>query len=179
MSENHMILGHIETLAGVYADARRRLADLVREIESRQRRIVEDRLDEIRLALASTAEAEESLRHAIEAAPEQFDRPRTRTFHGVKVGLQKGKGKIEIDDETKTLRLIRERLPEDQAELLIKVTERVDRRMVADLTAADLKRLGIRVVESGDQVVIRPVDSDLDKLVRALLSDVEIEEAAA
>jgi len=176
---NQMIMTHIEALAGQYADARDQLTALLRVIEARQREIIDRHLDQIRASIRQVAETEERLRHAIEAAPEQFDKPRTRIFHGIKVGLQKGKGKVEIDDEARTIRFIREKLPEEQAELLIKVTERVDRRMVADLTAADLKRLGIRVVESGDQVVIRPVDSQLDKLVKALLADVRLEEEAA
>lgn len=172
-------LDMIERKAAHYAEVRHELMDLLREIEAKQRQIIEERLGQIRAHLATVAAAEADLREWIEAYPTQFEKPRTRVFHGVKVGLQKGKGKVEIDDEPKTIRLIREKLPDEQAELLIKVTERVDRRMVADLTTADLKRLGIRVVESGDQVVIRPVDGDLDKLVSTLLSDVDVEEDAA
>ena len=173
------VLERIERRAARYARQRAELLDLLHRIEQQQRRLIDQHLGQIRSLLAETAAAEDDLRRLVEGHPECFAKPRTRIFHGIKVGLQKGKGKVEIPDEAKTLRFIREKLPEEQAELLIKVTERVDRRMVADLTAADLKRLGIRLVESGDQVVIKPVDSDLDKLVKALLSNIDIEEEAA
>lgn len=171
----------IEALAEGYAQRRHALADLLNQIDAEQRAIITRRLRDVRLALADAAAAEDALRNAIEAAPELFEKPRTRVLHGVKVGYQKGKGKVEIPDEAKTIRYIREKLPTDQAELMIRVTEKVERRAVMDLTAADLKRLGIRIIESGDQIVIKPVDSQVDKLIKALLADIPDEpgEAAA
>jgi len=166
-----MSLQTIETMAERYARQRHTLADLVNQINEAQRAIILSQLCSLRLAMAETAAAEDALRNAIEAEPQLFEKPRTRVLHGVKVGYQKGKGKVEIDDEPKTIRYIREKLPTDQAELMIRVTERVERRAVMDLTAADLKRLGIRIVESGDQVVIKPVDSQVDRLIKALLAD--------
>jgi hypothetical protein len=44
---------------------------------------------------------------------------------------------------------------------------------VYDLTAADLKRLGIRVTDDSDVPVIKVADSDIDKMVDALLGDFE------
>ncbi len=178
--ENAMSMKTIETLAEQYAKQRHALADLVNQINEEQRAIILRQLRSLRLAMAETAAAEDALRNAIEAEPQLFEKPRTRVLHGVKVGYQKGKGKVEIDDEAKTIRYIREKLPTDQAELMIRVTEKVERRAVMDLTASDLKRLGIRIVESGDQVVIKPVDSQVDRLIKALLADLpnEGEEAA-
>jgi hypothetical protein len=173
-----MSMNDIEALADSYADNRHALADLLNEINEAQRAIISARLGEIRIALAATAAAEDQLKSAIEAAPHLFEKPRTRVLHGIKVGYQKGKGKVEIDDEPKTIRFIREKVPADQAELLIKVTERVDRRAVGDLTAADLKRLGIRVVETGDQILIKPVDGAVDKLIKALLADLPDDSSA-
>lgn len=169
----------IEQRAARYAARRAELLDLLRRVEQRQRRVIDNHLGRIRDLLGKVAAAEDDLRRLIQAHPELFERPRTRILHGIKVGLQKGKGKVEIPDEAKTLRYIREKLPEEQAELMIRVTEKVERRALMDLTAADLKRLGVRLIESGDQVVIRPVDSDLDQLVKALLSRIDLEEEAA
>jgi len=168
MSDLHTI----EKLSKHYAEQRHQLADLLSEIEQSQRDIINENIRHIRRLLAETAAAESELRNALESSPALFEKPRTRVLHGVKVGITKGKGKVEIPDETKTIDRIRKLLPEDQAELLISVKERVDRRVVADLTAADLKRLGIQVIDGGDQIVIRPVDSALDKLIKALLSDI-------
>ena len=38
---------------------------------------------------------------------------------------------------------------------------------------AELKRIGVTVEETGDQIVIKPTDSEVDKLVNALLADAE------
>ena len=129
---------------------------------------------------ADAQAARDHLQSYIEAAPELFTRPKTRIFSGVKVGYQAGKPRVEIPDEAETIRRIREQLPETQAELLIAVTERVDKRAVANLTAADLKRLRIRIEPGAEQVVIRPVDSDVDRIVKALLdSAARLEKEAA
>lgn len=162
----------IETLAKQFSDHRHTLADLLNDIDQQQRAIIHRHLRDLRLMLADTAAKEADLRAAIEASPELFGKPRTRVLHGVKVGITKSKGKVEIPDEEKTIDRIRKLLPEDQAELLINVKEKVDRSVVSDITAADLKRLGIRIAEIDDAVVIRPVDSALDKLISALLADI-------
>jgi hypothetical protein len=45
---------------------------------------------------------------------------------------------------------------------------------------SDLKRLGCEVAEAGDQIVIKPVDGEIDKLVNAYLKELaEIEKKAA
>jgi hypothetical protein len=61
------------------------------------------------------------------------------------------------------------------------VREAVDRRAVAELAAADLARLHIRLEGGGDVLVCAPVDSELDRLVDTLLGEVaaEVEPAGA
>ena len=44
---------------------------------------------------------------------------------------------------------------------------------------ADLKRIGCTIEETGDVVVIKPTDSDVDKIVSALLADATAETEAA
>lgn len=162
----------IATHAERYAAARHALQDLLSGIQEAQRRLVAEHLPEIRKRIAAVAERESELRAWIEACPELFEKPRTRVFNGVKVGFRKGKGKIEIDDEQRTIELIKKRLP-DEADRLINVIERVNRRQIEGLPAADVKRIGVRLVESGDEIVIRPVDGELEKMVAALLKDIQ------
>jgi hypothetical protein len=174
-----MNLAQIEALTRAYAAERETLTQYVeamREIIAQAQR---QHLPKIRKAIGRTGEAHAALAAAIEAAQELFERPRTRTFAGVKVGWQKQKGKVVIADEAATIRRIRELLPKDQAELLVRQTESVHKPGVYDLIAADLKRLGIRIEDDTDAIVIKPVDSDIDKLVAALLKDTEQLEQAA
>ena len=88
----------------------------------------------------------------------------------------KKRGKVVIDDESAVIARIRKLLPEEQAELLIRVRESVDRNAVCDLSAADLKRLGIRIADDEEVVIIKSVSSSLDRLVDALLKDTESRE---
>ncbi|MCR6497388.1 hypothetical protein LJB71_14990 [Thermomonas sp. S9] len=73
---------------------------------------------------------------------------------------------------------IRRLLPAEQAALLIRVREAVHKPAVYDLTAGDLKRLGIRIEDDCDVVVVKDVAGELDRMLERLLADLS-EEAAA
>jgi hypothetical protein len=80
-------------------------------------------LPRIRTQVAHAKMLHAQLKASIEAHPELFEKPRTVTFHGVKVGFAKGKGKVTFQhDADKVIALIEKHLP-DQAELLV-ITER-------------------------------------------------------
>lgn len=173
-------LTDIDRLTEAYADTRATLSDRVAVLRAELDALTRRELPDIRAAQAAAQDARDKLRAAIEAAPELFAKPRTRTLHGVRVGWMTGKARVEVDDEADTIARIRRLLPEAQAELLIRVKESVDRNAVGDLTTADLKRLRIRVQPGAEAIVIKPQDGQLDKLIKALLPDMErIEEENA
>ncbi|MFN0182265.1 MAG: host-nuclease inhibitor Gam family protein [Aquabacterium sp.] len=161
-------LTEVQAAARAYADARARLAERVAVLNDGIEQLKRDNLPGVRRALERAAQLEAELRAAVEAAPHLFAKPRTVVMHGVRVGYEKGKGRIEFSDAAQVVRLVRKHLP-DQAEVLIQVKEQPVKSALAQLTAADLRRLGCTVEEAGDAVVIRPVDTDVDKLVAALL----------
>lgn len=173
-----MNMQEIESLTKTYAEARAYLTGVVAELQAELERVKHPVLPVIRGAVNDVSKAHDALKTALEISPELFDKPRTRTFHTVKVGYRKQAGKVEIPDEGKTIQRIETLLPEEQAELLIKTTKSVHKPSVSDLTAADLKRLGIRITDDTDEVVIKPVASDVDKLVNALLAEIENMEVA-
>jgi GTP1/Obg family GTP-binding protein len=154
-----------------YAVEHAALRELVESLEAEMEALRRRSMASIRRQAASTAEAHDRLRTLIEAWPELFVKPRTVVIAGVRVGYMKGRGRIEIDDEAAVIERIRRLLPAEQAELLIRVRESVDRNAVADLNVADLKRLGIRIEETGDEVLIKPTDTQVDKLVAAILKE--------
>lgn len=162
-------LADIEARAKNYRGARDLLGDRVRQLQDQidQARRAAEPL--IRTALQTAKAAEAELVSGIAASPALFKRPKTHVFHGVKVGFEKGKGKVVITDPVKSIALIRKHLDSDQAELLIKVKESVVKSAAANLPASDLKRIGIEVSDTGELVVVRPVDSELDKMLDALL----------
>jgi len=170
VSDQPSAIIRIEGLTKQYADARAVLSERVARLEAALEHSKRQALPGIKFGLAKAAEAESLLRAAIEAAPELFERPRTLILHGVKVGICKAKGKIEWDDADQVVRLIRRHMP-GQAEVLICTTERPSKPALAQLSVVELKRLGVRVIETGDEVMVQPTDSEVDKLVSALLKE--------
>jgi hypothetical protein len=159
-------LEQIATATRQFADARRELTALVNATNRRMRLIYEDNLAHIRKLFERASHSRTALETLITAAPQLFSRPRTIVLHGVKIGLRKGKGGIEWDDEEQVLRLIKKLLPE-QAPVLIRTTEQPVKHALAELPASDLRRLGVTVEETGDVPVIQFADTEADKLIKA------------
>lgn len=169
----------IEAQTRAYAEARSALTEHVRALQAEIDAARGRHIEAIRAAVRDCADQHDRLHAALSQAPHLFERPKTQTFSGVRVGWQKQRGKVEIPDEAKTIARIRAQLPTAQADLLIRVTERVHKPGVYDLTAADLRRLGITITDDTEIVTIKPVDGEVDKLVDALLAEVEQPQEAA
>lgn len=97
-----------------------------------------------------------------------FQKPKTRVLHGVKIGFSKGKGKVEIGDADKTVALIRKHLA-DMEEVLIRSKYTPDKEALEKLPADQLKKIGVTITETGDKVLIQPIDSDFEKMVNKIL----------
>jgi hypothetical protein len=165
----------IEQSASAYAAARAKLADAVLQLQEAIENLRKSNLPRIKRNLARVAELESELKALVQAAPHHFVRPKTLVLHGIRIGFEKGKGAISISDEDQVVQLIRKRLP-DLAEALIKTTEKPVKAGLKSLTVQQLKAIGCTVEETGDMVVVRAVDSDVDKLVKALLKGADVEQ---
>lgn len=167
-------LTDIERSAKRFAAARDHLASIVAEMNEGIETIKRDNIKRLKKAVADTAEQHEALKAMIATAPGCFIKPRSVIFHGIKLGFAKGKGKIEWADADKVVLLIKKHFPE-QADVLIATSEKPVKEALNNLSAADLKKLGISVTEGGDAVFIKPADSAVDKMVDALLKDATAE----
>ncbi|MEX0745294.1 MAG: host-nuclease inhibitor Gam family protein [Phycisphaeraceae bacterium] len=162
-----------------YSAERDRLCTLVEALERQVEDCKRHALPDIRDAVRRTSEAHDRLRAVIETHPDLWEgKRRTVVIAGVRVGMTKGKGKLSWDDADQVVKLIRRHFPE-QCEAMIRVREEPIRKALSELTVTELKRLGVAVEEADDQVVIKPTDSQVDKLVSKLLEDAERFEAAA
>lgn len=168
----------VERLTQAYRKEYDTLAERIGDLEQETEKLKRRRLPGIKSAVQSAAVARAALAGHIEQHPELFERPRTVVIAGVRVGIMKGKGQIVWDSPAQVVRMIRKHFP-DQADALIKITEVPIKKAVGNLTTAELKKLGARVEQSGDAVVVRPVDGEIDKLVTALLAEAEQWEDAA
>lgn len=164
-------LAQIESLTKPYADARRELAEAVQTLEAIIEAAKRQALPKLKRLVATAAAHELDLKNAITAAPDLFTRPRTVVFHGVTVGLRKGSGGIDWADDDQVVKLIEKHFSKDEAELLIKTTKKPIKKALSDLDVATLKKLGCTVESTGDVVVVKPADSQVNKIVNALLKD--------
>ena len=170
-------LAEIEIRTKKYAEARDKVAAIVTALHDAMEQLKRCELPKLRRAIATAAEHHDALKALIEEAPELFQKPKTVILHGLRLGYMKGKGGIAWDDADHVVSLIIERLP-DQAEALIRWTGKPLKEAINQLDVATLKKIGCRVVDTGEQVFIKPVDSAVDKLVDALLKDATEEVAA-
>ena len=165
-----MSLHTIESNTRAFAEARRQLSGRVADMNELILGVRKRRMPGIRSALAKAQEAKSALEAAIEAEPEQFKKPRSIVVDGIKVGFQKQKGKILVPNKNKTIERLEKQFPAE-AEICIKVEKKLVRKALDRLDAATLKALGITVTADTDAVLIKPQDSELDKLIDALLAD--------
>jgi len=176
-----MTLLEIELLAKAYADRRALLADRLTALDRDLAAVKKKHMRELKRHVALTAETELMLREAIMETPELFDKPKTRIVHGIKVGFRKGKGKIEWEDDAQLVALIKKKFPDFVDDLII-TTEKPSATGLEDLDAAELRKLGVTVEEAGEQVVVKPVETDIEKLVKLLLKgatdDADVDDAA-
>lgn len=172
-----MNLLEIEAQTKQYARARADLAEAVsvlnETIEAAKRRA----LPKIKSLVAVAAEQHASLACVVDAHANLFQKPRTHIFHGIKIGFRKGTGGVDWEDDGRVVTLIRKHFSKAQADLLIKTTEKPIASALADLDVGELKRIGCTVEATGDVVVIKPADSEVDKVVTALLKGA-VEEVA-
>ena len=171
-------LGQIEDSTRQFAEARKALSAEVEELEAEIALLKKKHMPRIKRFVENAVEKKAKLHASIEEAPDFFKKPRTMILYGIKIGFQKGKGEITWEDKEQVVKLIHKHFPE-QAEALLKVTEMPVKTALAQLSAADLKKLGVTIIETGDEIIIRATDTEVDRLVEALLKDeTEIKEAA-
>jgi hypothetical protein len=169
----------LEQCAREYADAHSALVNEVETLNEEVDAVHRAHAPCLRALAGDTASMRGILADAIEASEALFAKPRTRILAGIKVGFRKKKGKVAMRDEVKTIERIKRELPAKQAHLMIRVRESVDRNLVGDLTAADLKRLGIEVTADTDEVVIQPPNAAIAKAAAKLIKDAERDREAA
>lgn len=165
-------LTEIERLTKDYALARAALREKVEALNEEIERLKRQRLPQIRKLVEQASERQQALHVAIEESPELFKKPRTVIFHGIKVGYQKGRGELVWEDDETVVKLIYKHFP-DQADTLIKTIQKPLKTALAQLSVQDLKKIGITVVDTGDEVIIKATDTEIDKLVNALLDEVK------
>lgn len=171
-------LQEIEQLTAAFANVLQEADEVRIEIEDEVARIKRRHLTRLRRRAAKAKDAHAALLNAIRESTDVFQRPKTRTFHGIQVGYRKQPGALTWPDDAKVIAKIKG-LFATQTDVLIKTTEKPVRATLALLPADSLKKLGITVADTGDEPVIKSVIGDIEKLIEAIVGEVGEEEEAA
>ena len=168
MTDDTPSLATCERLARDLAEARERLSDRVSLLRNEQRETLRRHRQLLRTALARVRDVTARLREEVQASPAStWMRPRTRVAHGIRFGVRKGGGRLDIADRARTVALIDEHYPE-LAEQLIDRRPVLVRSELRKLPARVLARIGVTLEGTADEVVVAPTQDDLDRLVAAL-----------
>jgi hypothetical protein len=179
MNENTQpTLGDIEQLCRRYADEHGKLADKVGELQAEMESAKRKRLHAIKAAVARAADARSELETAIARAPHLFEKPKTLTIAGVRVGYRKQKGRIEFDDPARVVSLVRKHFG-NRFDDLVSTRETPLKSALAQLSGAELKRLGVQVEADSEEVIVQSTADNIDRLVSALLAEAEDLDQAA
>lgn len=158
----------IELKARKASEARNELRDMVGQIEEETRALRRIYQKKLLKLIEAAADAEAKLLDAVAESPKLFERPRSVTFHGIKCGWAKGRGELVFEDADKVCALIQKHFPE-QMDTLVKITMAPVKAALTNLPVADLRKIGVQVIETGDTAFIKPMDGEVAKLVDKLL----------
>ncbi|MDB5802301.1 MAG: hypothetical protein JWL63_3240 [Rhodocyclales bacterium] len=110
------------------------------------------------------------LKELVDANPQLFRKPRSITIDGVRAGYRKEDDALDWSDEAAVIASIRKLLP-DLAPTLVRTQETLVADAVAQLEPKDLQRLGIRRINGADKSFVTLGDSDVDRMVKAIVAD--------
>lgn len=149
-------------------DSIKRILDTV---ESQIRDVIDENLPAVRELARSYAVSEAEIIEQLHAAVDDFKKPRTRIFSGIKVGFQTGKGSVVFDegDEAACITRIEESLlTADLVKSLIRVEKSVNKDAVKRLDPETLERIGCTIDKPENEVVFSSVDGEIEKLFKTL-----------
>lgn len=160
-------LGSIERLCAELDQSASELESLTANLQADLEEVKAKHLRGLKRQASVVARAEAALVSAVESAPALFERPRTITIHGVRVGFSVSKGKLEWDDEDSVIAAIRKHRKDD-VEVLLQTSVAPRKDALRALPAGDLAKLGCRIVDAGDQVLVKRVAGDVEQLIAKL-----------
>lgn len=158
----------IDLLARQYADAQTDLDGRTNELKQKIDAAVRAAWPDLRKATTRAAERYDALLAAVSDAKPAFDKPKTRILHGIRVGYRKAQDTVQVLNADNTVALIKRAIPEQQG-VLISTTEKPVMDGLMQLDDATLKLIGCKRVPGSDAPFAKLADTELDKVVAALM----------
>jgi hypothetical protein len=165
-----MSLLEVENQTKKYADLYSGLTDLLTDMDKEVKWVQDKYRVKIKEEITKLKSTGENLKSLLEENKGSFEKPKTQIFFNIRVGFMKGKGKKEFNN-AKTVELIKKYLS-DKKDSLIKIEETVISKALDTLTAIELKKVGVHIEDAQDEIVIRPVDTEIQKAVNKIISEI-------
>lgn len=140
---------------------------LKRELEAMNREtavIQQDHLKELTVLAAEAAAAQKLVEIAILENKGLFANRKTLEVAGVKFGLTKTRDKYVVADEADAIRYIKEKMS-DKAIFLINNKETIAKTALANLTATELKKLGVTVEKGLENAMVKLADDSVERFI--------------
>lgn len=170
MTEQAITLDTLSKAAEDLGAKRRALVLAAAEMETEVSAVRKRHMPTLRTLAQKVAAATDSLRSLVATVPALFAKPRSRKVADIQFGFRKGSGKIEWDDEDKVIARIRSKRPDLVATAIVS-KESVSKEVIEQLTAAELKVLGIVIANTGDFAFVKAKDADTDALIKLALGE--------
>lgn len=163
-------LERIAANCAAHAELGESIKRILDTVESQIRAVIDQNLPAVRELARAYAVSEAEIIEQLHAAVDDFKKPRTRIFSGIKVGFQTGKGSVVFDegDEAACITRIEEGLPTEMIGALIRVEKSVNKDAVKRLDAHTLHQIGCTIDKPENEVVFSSVDGEIEKLFKTL-----------
>jgi len=135
--------------------------------------------EEIRKIQGECTASRDELLAALEASRDLFKKPKSRTFHGITVGFEKGRDTVTIPDEKVVVGRIQTMLPAAQGKTLLVTETTIIKAAFKKLARDVLQKLGCSVVSGADKAIVHANDDDIETLVQKSLGDSATTEVAS
>ena len=172
MSEITVIRAAAKRLAAAHLESITRASALQTALSAAIKPIYLAHQAGIDVAAEEESSAKADLLALVDAAPQLFKRPRSITVDGVKCGYRKDDDRLDWDDEANVIARILA-LPElkQMAQVLVRTEQALNIGALSELTGDQRRQVGVRRIDGVDQSFITIGDSDVDKVMKALLAD--------
>ena len=163
-------LTELETAAKEFSAASKILRNIKEELDTEIDAVKAKYSASFAEASKNAGEAYQMLLTLVESSEELFLDKKSMSINNVKFGYRKKAGTINIDNETFTIDRLRELFPKD-ADKYLSTKISISKKALNNLTAAELKKVGVNVIQDSSEAFVKLTDDEVQKLIDALVKE--------
>lgn len=163
-------LTELETAAKEFSAASKILRNIKEELDTEIDAVKAKYSTAFAEASKNAGEAYQMLLTLVESSEELFSDKKSMSINNVKFGYRKKAGTINIDNETFTIDRLRELFPKD-ADKYLSTKISISKKALNNLTAAELKKVGVNVIQDSSEAFVKLTDDEVQKLIDALVKE--------